>query len=136
MFRILTKGLIIKGNKILLLKRSEDSSFGANLWDIPGGKLEFKETPEDTLIREIKEETDIIININRIINTSTGIDNQEKKQYISIIYLCDYVSGEVKLDADHTEFQWVDLNEIDEYDLVYYVKETLTKFSRKEDSHE
>ena len=48
--------LISEGNNILLLKRSKDDDYQPGLWDIPGGTVEFGETIECALQREIMEE--------------------------------------------------------------------------------
>ncbi len=50
-------GIVIKNNKILLLKRTKGDF--VNLLAIPGGKIEANEHVKDATIREIKEETGI-----------------------------------------------------------------------------
>jgi len=50
-------GIAKYDNKLLLIKKSEGPYMG--LFDLPGGGLEFGETPEQTLVREMKEETGI-----------------------------------------------------------------------------
>ncbi|QIB25879.1 NUDIX domain-containing protein [Caloranaerobacter azorensis] len=92
MFRVLTKALIRKGEEILLLKR-KDGSFGSGLWDIPGGKLEFGELPIESLEREIFEETSLKVKVIRPISISSGINETKTKQYITIVFLCDYQGG-------------------------------------------
>jgi mutator protein MutT len=52
-------GIILKDQQILLGKRSPDLEFYPNVWDIIGGHCEPDETPEETLIRELKEEIGI-----------------------------------------------------------------------------
>ncbi len=62
-FHITVKGIVVLNNKILLMKRIHPSSDGLGYWELPGGGLEYGETPNQALIRELKEETglDIII---------------------------------------------------------------------------
>ena len=46
-------------NKILLVKRSSSSRTESGTWSRPGGQVEFGETVEEAVRREIKEETDV-----------------------------------------------------------------------------
>lgn len=55
------KGVIIHENEILLLKNEREE------WELPGGKLEPHETLEDCLIREIKEETNLVVTVERFL---------------------------------------------------------------------
>ncbi|MTI71770.1 MAG: NUDIX domain-containing protein [Firmicutes bacterium] len=130
MFRILTKALVIKDNSFLFLKRSDESKFAKGLWDIPGGKLEFGETLEDSLSREIFEETKIETDVKENLAVSTGINLKDKKQYVSIIYTAEYISGSIKLDLEHTDYKWLTIEEAQNYNLVYYVKEALEKYEK------
>ncbi|MTI49223.1 NUDIX domain-containing protein [Sporosalibacterium faouarense] len=131
MSEVLTKALVVKDRKILLLKRSENSSFGGGLWDIPGGKLEFGERPEESLKREINEETSLNIKIQEILDINSGINYEKNKQYITIVYLTKYENGRVILNKENTDFLWVDINNIDEYEKIYYVDDSIRKYIRK-----
>ena len=53
--------MINSNDEILLLKRKENQKFPGN-WDLPGGHLKEKETGEEGLLREVKEETNLSIN--------------------------------------------------------------------------
>jgi len=56
-FHITVKGIVIYNDQVLILKRVRPSSDGLGYWEMPGGGLEYGETPHLALIRELKEET-------------------------------------------------------------------------------
>ena len=61
-------GLIIKDNKILLIKKATGPYDG--LLDLPGGSFEFGETPIEALKREIEEESGLIIHDYELFDTN------------------------------------------------------------------
>lgn len=62
--------LIIQDQKVLIAQRNAKQS-NPLLWEFPGGKLEVNETPEQALIREIKEELSIAIEIKSHLSSYT-----------------------------------------------------------------
>ena len=68
-------GILIEDERILLLKQETDSK---RRWSLPGGKLEFGETIEDGLKREMKEETGLDIEPERLLYVCDYFPNKEK----------------------------------------------------------
>lgn len=96
------KGLIKKDDQYLILKRSD---WTPDIWELPGGRLEFGETAQDTLIREMREETGLEVTPKEIIGTfDKFIDNW---QITGIIYECTSEDCDVKISPEHNEFKWV-----------------------------
>lgn len=118
MQKIVTAAIIQKEELVLIAKRHKDSNEGG-FWEFPGGKVEYLEDPEDGLIREIKEELNIKIKIEKIFGVSSGsyIKNSEKIHLILIFYLASYKSGKLKMN-DHEEIIWVKPAEMKKYKFV------------------
>ena len=57
------KALVKDGERILFVKRSKNDHFDPSLWELPGGKQDIGEEPETALIREVKEETRLHIQV-------------------------------------------------------------------------
>lgn len=118
----------------LLLKNSEghflilkvpDEYDMAGFYDVPGGRIdidEFATKFEDILRREVKEEignVDVHINLNPIA-VSRGIILKSRKhddgRDIHIFYVffeADYKGGDIIISDEHTDHQWINLNEAD-----------------------
>ncbi len=94
-----TAAVIWHEGKILIAKRKKDF-----FWEFPGGKIDFGETPEACLLREISEELDIDIQIESLFSK---IDGFFRQKYIELYaYKAFWVCGHIKLKV-HTEIRWV-----------------------------
>ena len=101
---------IKKDGLIFCAQRPEGKSLGG-FWEFPGGKLENGETPEDALIREIKEEFDSEIEVISFLNEASyeydfGIVTMKT-------YLSKLISGELKL-LEHQDSKWLPIEELSE----------------------
>jgi len=85
------QGMIVKDHKVLLICHTERAT-GISYWVIPGGGLEENETGEQCVIREMREETNLEVRIERIIfDEPTYPDGPYKWRKT---YLCTPISGE------------------------------------------
>ena len=118
--KIATTAVIQHNNKILLGKRQRDDR-----WELPGGKVDDNETPEQCVIREIKEELGIDIKIVKFLEELQGMYRDIPMQVFA--FLTQYVSGEIVLNV-HKEAHWVEPNEIQKYDIVEEDRLVLQRF--------
>lgn len=104
--------IIIKNNKVLLGKRK--NSHGEGSWSFPGGHLEFNESWEECAKRETLEETGLDITNIRFAAVTNDIFQLEKKHYITIFMLSDYIGGEPQLKEPEKceQWEWFDWDDI------------------------
>ncbi len=79
-------------------------------WEFPGGKVEHGESPEDALVREIKEELDSEISVDEYIST---IEYDYPEFHLSMrCYWCSLISGDLVL-KEAEDARWLDVETID-----------------------
>lgn len=102
--------MIVKDNQVLLGKRKGSHGEGEYAW--PGGHLEFGETLEECIEREIAEEAGITVKPIRPVSVSNVI--KYGRHYLDIQYLVEYISGEPQtLEPDRTEeWKWYSIDEL------------------------
>ena len=105
--------LIKKENKILIARRSTGDLIGK--WEFPGGKVEPNEDEAHAIEREIFEEFELKIKATKFI--TNNICKYPTKTIDLRLYKCEYIEGKFKL-HDHSEYKWVDKDEILNYDLA------------------
>lgn len=90
-------GIVIKDNKVLVMHRVNK---GDEYWVFPGGGQEDGETPEQTAVREIDEETTLKVKAGKLVYHIVWDTGEE-----NFFYLCEYISGEPQLRPDSKEFE-------------------------------
>lgn len=115
-----TAAIIQHKGKILIALRFKD-----NYWEFPGGKIDPGETPEECIIREIKEELNMTIRIEESVGCLEGTyRNAEMQLYV---FLTSWIEGELVMNV-HKEVKWVEYKELDQYKLVEEDKAVLNHF--------
>lgn len=124
-------GLTVRGiiknysGEILIVKRHPKSRTDPEMWELPGGKVEKGEFFADALVREIKEETNLDVNIGDFAEAIQN-DYSHKRTVQIMMYLVD-VEGEVKISDEHTDFMWASLDEIRTLEISTSLKKVLEK---------
>lgn len=121
--KVAAHGLIKKDNKYLVTRRSLIDDYMPGLWDLPGGTIEFGEDIIKALKREVTEETSLKIKPGEII-FAYSYQSEENRHQFQLIYECEYISGEVRLDSNcHDQFQWISLPELKSLKKIAFLDE-------------
>jgi len=106
--------IINEKNEILLFLRNVNPEKG--YWSIPGGSVEYGETIEDAVIRELYEELGIQIEIVGLLGVANHIVGEDKSHWVSPEFQVKIVSGTpVNLESDkHIEMEWFSLENLPE----------------------
>jgi 8-oxo-dGTP diphosphatase len=89
--------------RVLLVRQTE-----GDVWSTPGGAIDPDEAPADAIVREMWEETGLVVTPRRILGVYGGEDfvvhyaNGDEAQYVSTVFECDVESGTPRADGDET----------------------------------
>jgi len=85
--------VIVKGEKILLIQRGVEPNKG--YWGTPGGYVDWDESSEDVVKREVQEETGLEVTNTTLIGVYSSPD-RHPKQVINIVYLTEVKDEEIE----------------------------------------
>jgi len=126
-------GVLIREGRVLLIRRGKEPLRGR--WMIPGGTVEAGETLEAALVREIEEETGLVVKPREVLTVVDRIhrdDGRLQYHFVIIDYLCDYVSGAARAASDAEAVAFASLEELDAYDLPDKALEVVLDAFRRE----
>lgn len=105
--------IIVDDGKVFSTQRGYGEFQGG--WEFPGGKIEADETPEDALVREIKEELDTEIEVLELLDT---VEYDYPNFHLSMdCFICSIKSGDLVL-KEHESAKWLSKDELDSVDWL------------------
>ena len=122
--------LVLKDQKVLLVKRSQPPSAG--LWALPGGKVHLGETLQQAAEREIFEETGIAIIPGEPAFSFDTIQTDQQGNvrfhYVIIDLLAEFKEGVLKAGDDASEAGWFSLEDLEKIEVNKTTKELVLKY--------
>jgi len=108
-----TDGIVVSAEgKILLTKRNIEPEKG--LWCLPGGHIDYGESPQDAIVREVKEETGLDANITQLIGVYGGAGRDPRRHSISTVFALGVNGGELEENTEVNGFGWFTSDELPE----------------------
>ncbi|KPJ73099.1 hypothetical protein AMJ48_02555 [Parcubacteria bacterium DG_74_1] len=103
-------GMLLEKGKILLLKRAMEPFVGS--WTLPGGHVEYGETVEKAIKREIKEELGISVKIKKLFGVYSGPKRDPRYHTVSIVYLLGKIRGKIQINKESSGFKYFSLENL------------------------
>ncbi|MHA6796531.1 NUDIX hydrolase [Pseudonocardia bannensis] len=114
-------GIVVDvGGRLLMVRRANDP--GRGLWSVPGGRVEPGETDEQALVRELAEETGLVVRPGPLLGRVV------RGPYVIADYRCEPVGGELRAGDDAADARWVDAPALAQLPLVDGLLEMLTEW--------
>ena len=109
--KVAVKGVLIKNQKMLIVKRSKNDETGAGTWESVGGILQFGESFEDALKREFLEEVGLSVQIQELLFSTTFLTNPTR-QIVLLTFLCTSEEVNINLSNEHDQYLWANIEEL------------------------
>jgi 8-oxo-dGTP pyrophosphatase MutT (NUDIX family) len=119
-FLISAKAFIInRNNQLLVLKMASGK------WGLPGGLVEFNESIQEGLTREVKEETGLRIKIGRLLMAGEAYNKnfilRDKRvvhvHFVGLMYLCEPLTQNISLSDEHDDYFWAMESDLPKYEF-------------------
>lgn len=105
-----------ESDEILLMERSDGSG-----WCLPCGWVEPNEKPVEAVIREVREETGLEIEIKQLVGVFTRIPSAENGPHtmIAVVHLCEVIGGELTLSHEGSALQYRPIDEVQNWHATH-----------------
>jgi 8-oxo-dGTP diphosphatase len=107
-------------DRLLLIRRGNDP--GRGLWSVPGGRVEPGESDAEAVVREMAEETGLVVEPGTLVGTV------RRGPYLIADYRCAVVGGTLRAGDDATDARWCDAATLASLPLVPLLYDTLREW--------
>lgn len=124
-------GVLVHNGQVALV-RSSNPKHQPPLWWLPGGGIDFGESPEETVAREFLEETGLQVGHATLLHVSSDTrqrDNHDQVHTVRIIYRVQLLGGELRHEVHGTtdHAAWYDVKKVGEINLADYARDALSR---------
>jgi ADP-ribose pyrophosphatase YjhB (NUDIX family) len=101
--------IIERDHQVLLARRANDPQRG--LWTLPAGFVDAGEDPQDTIVRECREEAGLEVRVTGLVDVIAGQEHP-RGAHILIVYRVEILSGELRAGDDVDQLGFFDLQDL------------------------
>lgn len=111
--------------RLLLIRRGHPPFQGS--WALPGGFVDVGEDPRDACVREVAEETGLVVSVVRLGGLYGRPDRDPRGHTVSAVYVCRIESGEAVGGDDAAEARWFPLDQLASTDLAFDHRDVISE---------
>jgi len=111
-------GVVVRDGRVLLIRRGKEPLLGR--WVVPGGTVELGETLQEALVREMEEETGLLVEPLDVLTVFDRIQREGGRvvyHFVIVDFLCRWRSGEAKAASDALDVAWAGPDDLERFDL-------------------
>lgn len=114
-------GVVEKDGRILMRKKPDGSLPYKETWYLFGGEVTPDSTPEDTIVREVKNKTGVSVRVSSKVSWGTEVKKDldgKEKLFVYLDVICEYIAGEATLTEGIEKLEWAAKEQLSDYDIV------------------
>ena len=104
-------------NKVFLPKRASTKKFLPDVYELPGGHIDYGEDLRERLAREVMEEFDMQITIGEVLDVFTYVNEVKQSHSIEVVYFAQFTDPIENIQLhpeDHSTYGWFTLDELEQ----------------------
>jgi ADP-ribose pyrophosphatase len=131
--------VVVHEGRVLLIRRAKEPMRGR--WLVPGGTVEWGETLQEAVVREVREETGLDVRAREMVavldrihpepDAAGGASGTAEHHFVIVDYLCDWVSGTLQAGSDAEEAAWVAVADLGDYQVPQAALEVIGEGLRR-----
>ncbi|MDD3493531.1 MAG: NUDIX hydrolase [Candidatus Thermoplasmatota archaeon] len=108
--RLTVDGVVIRRGHLLLIQRGREPFRGR--WALPGGFVEYGETVEAAVVREVREEAGLETRVIRLLGVYSHPERDPRGHTVSVVFLLEVVGGTLRGGDDAARATWFSLDDL------------------------
>jgi 8-oxo-dGTP diphosphatase len=130
---VLSVRAVVRNDKreCLAIRRAASSRHAPGLWEIPGGKSEPGETIEQSILREVAEETSLQVELTRVVGATES--EIEDKRIAYLILEAHVIGGSLRLSDEHDAYRWLSRHRFAEADFAPCYRDFVAAYAQGAD---
>ncbi|MFH1101527.1 MAG: NUDIX hydrolase [Methanobacteriota archaeon] len=127
--RVTVDGFIYESNRVLLIRRKNPPFQGR--WALPGGFIEYGETTEEAVVREVLEETGLKTRVKKVLGVYSDPKRDPRGHTITVVYLLEQINGTLTSGDDAGDVKFFNIDDLPElsFDHATIINDALQKQS-------
>ena len=122
------RAIIPDANGRVLIVRRQGGAYGSGRWCLPGGKVDYGETVEQALAKELREETALECTSAHFLFYQDSLPLAPGTMHGVNLYFVCTVAGTIALNAESSEYGWIGPDDLERHALVFRHDEALRRY--------
>ncbi|HOP47982.1 MAG TPA: NUDIX domain-containing protein [Desulfobacteraceae bacterium] len=114
-------------NEVLILRRAH-STHASGSWCLPGGKIDYGDTVEESAVRELEEETSLTCDSLKFLFYQDSLPPEPGTMHCINLYFKCTASGKIVLNSESSQFAWIGPEGVKNYEIAFRNDEALIKY--------